>query len=446
MLKLPVWPRAWLIAGLTLVLGHTACAQDRRTDKSQLTIMTFNAEFLWDGVDPEEGQAEFPWRGDPDRAEDHMRLAAQIISRANPDIINLVEIEDGSVVWLMRDRFLANQGYEVFFIKGKDTYTGQDVCLLSRVDPVGGTVRRDERKGLSGTTSKSVSKHHIARFDLTGGIKFALIGVHFVAIPTHQGRIDERQAQADAIVGMARDEKAAGFDPVILGDFNDYDGAADAIDHSGHTPITTVLAALRRQDAADGADDLVSAAAWVDRPNRYTAWFDANHDGLVTFPVDFSSIDHILLPQSLAQRVVSVQIPHEHDPMNVSDHFPVIVRLRTGAPPPPPNPAGSVRIVKLLPDPSGDDRDNEKVWVKNTGAAPVSLSGWKLRDKGGATWDLAPLGTLAPGQTKEIQRSGGAMSLNNDGDTIELLDSSAVVVHTVTYEPTGRDQEVQFPE
>jgi hypothetical protein len=49
--------------------------------EDRLNSMTFNGEFLWDGVDPEEGSADFPWKGSQTEAEDHMcRLAEVIIS------------------------------------------------------------------------------------------------------------------------------------------------------------------------------------------------------------------------------------------------------------------------------------------------------------------------------------------------------------------------------
>ncbi len=39
-----------------IVLSASALpAEDRRSDKSRLIVMTLNAEFLWDGVDPEAG-------------------------------------------------------------------------------------------------------------------------------------------------------------------------------------------------------------------------------------------------------------------------------------------------------------------------------------------------------------------------------------------------------
>ena len=48
--------RGLVLAAISVTLAaHPVCVDDRRSDKSRLTIMTFNAEFLWDGVDPEEG-------------------------------------------------------------------------------------------------------------------------------------------------------------------------------------------------------------------------------------------------------------------------------------------------------------------------------------------------------------------------------------------------------
>lgn len=45
-----------LLLTVLIVLSASALpAEDRRSDKSRLVVMTLNAEFLWDGVDPEEG-------------------------------------------------------------------------------------------------------------------------------------------------------------------------------------------------------------------------------------------------------------------------------------------------------------------------------------------------------------------------------------------------------
>jgi len=44
-----------LIAAVFLVTADSVRAADRRPNKATLTIMTLNTEFMWDGIDPEEG-------------------------------------------------------------------------------------------------------------------------------------------------------------------------------------------------------------------------------------------------------------------------------------------------------------------------------------------------------------------------------------------------------
>src|SRR5262245_60761844 len=158
--------RTALAALVSLLLAHYSVAEDRRPDPSVLVIMTFNAEFLWDGVQPEEGQADFPWKGSQTEAEEHMRRIAEVIIRANPDVINLVEVENLASLTRLNDLFLAGRGYRPFLVKGTDTATGQDVGLLTRIDPLGDQIRRDARQGQSGAVLKSVSKNYIAALPL----------------------------------------------------------------------------------------------------------------------------------------------------------------------------------------------------------------------------------------------------------------------------------------
>lgn len=86
-------------------------------------------------------------------------------------------------------------------------------------------------------------------------------------------------------------------------------------------------------------------------------------------------------------------------------------------------PATSVVIDSLLSNPVGSDEELEAVALRNKGMTAVSLVGWKLRDRSGLSWTLTSLGTLAPGASKTVQRNGMAMSLNNAGDEITLLDA-----------------------
>lgn len=81
---------------LCLLLTVSAHAEDRRADKSKLTLMSFNVEFMWDGIAPEEGneRIEFPHRGNPELAAEKMAKIAEIIRKFDPDIVNLDEVEN----------------------------------------------------------------------------------------------------------------------------------------------------------------------------------------------------------------------------------------------------------------------------------------------------------------------------------------------------------------
>jgi hypothetical protein len=79
---------------------------------------------------------------------------------------------------------------------------------------------------------------------------------------------------------------------------------------------------------------------------RSTSWYDAKRNGKVnscgcgrsswvcgwlcdTCQCEYSQIDHMLLTAGLWGRVTAAGIQHGHDPMKVSDHFPIWVTLNT---------------------------------------------------------------------------------------------------------------------
>ena len=82
--------------------------------------------------------------------------------------------------------------------------------------------------------------------------------------------------------------------------------------------------------------------------------------------------------------------------------------------------AGSVRITSLLPNPKGRDEGNEQVTLVNTTKKAVALRGWSLRDKQKNTYPLS--GTIKPNGRLVITMKNNRMPLNNDGDTITLLE------------------------
>lgn len=102
--------------------------------------------------------------------------------------------------------------------------------------------------------------------------------------------------------------------------------------------------------------------------------------------------------------------------------------------------AAALRIASVLPNPPGDERVNEKVTLKNVGTSPVSLSGWQIRDLAGKIWTLESGGTVQPGQEVTVMRNGQPLSLNNDGEVVELLDPSGTAVDRLEYGVAGEGQ------
>lgn len=411
---------------------------DRRADPTKLVIMSFNAEFLWDGVQPEEGQADFDWKGSQTEAEEHMRRVAAVIVQHNPDIVNLVEVENEQALTVFNNQFLQGQGYKPYLIKGTDTGTGQDVALLTRVDP--DSIQRDNERATVGGTNSGVSKNYYSTFSITAPgapspLKLAMIGIHLVAFPLRSDRVGQRNAQATVVRNRAVSLRNAGYEVVVLGDFNDYDGLD--LDHINSTPNSLVLRTIRSMEQTTTADDLVNAAQFVAKANRYTAHWDQDRDGNVDHPNEHTSIDHVLLSPNLATKVTWADIPHNHNPLQVSDHYPVVVTLTLST-----QAVGKVFIRRLLPAPAGNDEQNEEATIRNTTNANVDLTGWKLRDTAGKVWALDSLGTVAPNQDKTIKRLGQPMAMNNSGDTIELLNQSGTPVHKIAYGQVGEGEEV----
>jgi exonuclease III len=437
--------RCWFAAAIAIIfLAFPASADDRRIDKTRLTVMTFNAEFLWDGVEPEDGQAtiRFPWKGDKTLAEEHMQKVANVIIASDPDVVNLAEVENLDALNRLNDKFLAGRGYKAHFAQGKDTQTGQDMALLTRIDP-SEPIKYDGRKGSSGGTNKSVSKNYTARIQV-GDKKIALIGVHLLARPGDQSRRFQREAQAQAVRAMAIDQADAGWEVIVLGDFNDYDWAADSRDHLDSQPISNVLVIARAmKNHADASDDLYNVAASVPKGVRYTSHWDKNNDGLIQAPGELTSIDHMLVSANLKAAIDTVDIPHTQ-PHGVSDHFPIVTRFRTPTGDTPAVPAQKVRVTSLLPNPSGNETQNEAATLKNVSAEQIDLTGWKLRDLTGKTWSLNDLGTLMPGDSKTIKRNGQEMAMNNGGDTIDLIDPDGRIVQTITYPSFIDDEDEEF--
>ena len=430
--------RAAIAAAAILLACRLTSAEDRRKVPARLRVMTFNTKFMWDGQNPEEGDVAFAWKHSPTLAARHMADLARVIKLADADLVHLVEVENLDAVKLLNDKFLEGLSYKPYFVQGTDTATGQDVALLARVDPERGKIDRDDGEGRSGAITKGVSKNYYARFSIRGH-QLALIGLHFLSRPTDDERRNPRQAQADLIGRRAEQLASEGREVIVLGDFNDYDG--DVPDVVGSRPITNVLWRVKRMNADDPNDDLLNVAALLPQRQRFTAFYDKNDDNRPA-PGEHTSIDHILVSPGLGKFVKKAVILQVFNPLQVSDHYPVMVQLELPeVEPPKPRPT-SVLITRLLPNPPGDDTDNEEATLQNVGEETVDLKGFTLRDPTGQTWILDALGKLEAGASATIKRNGQAMSLNNSGDIVELVAPDGRVLQKVEYQAIGSGEYV----
>jgi hypothetical protein len=106
-------------------------------------------------------------------------------------------------------------------------------------------------------------------------------------------------------------------------------------------------------------------------------------------------------------------------------------------------PVAGVVIERLLPDPVGLDTQLEAVTLRNDGAALETLAGWRLRDWTGLEWSLSAFEPPEPGGRITVVRAGRAMSLNNFGDTITLLDAEGAERDRFEYGPTEEGVEIE---
>lgn len=324
--------RLLLVPLVLLALAETARA-------GEISVMTWNVEWMWDGRAPEEGRPDFPWKGDPARAAARMDTIAAVIEASRADVVVLQEVENASALSDLASRL--GPPWRPVFVQGRDTFTGQDVGLLATMGPA--TVSRFEARGWSGPEEHGVSKNLVARFEVDGA-PLTIVGVHYLSRASDPSRRHPRQAQAAATLKAL----AAVDGPVILlGDLNDHDGdlcggagrepPTPARETTCPMPVTDVVAMLKARDPATPHDDLVNVLALVPPGERWTYHWDNDGAGWPGRRAssksdgdgrrdagELSVIDHILVDPRL--RVRSARIIHSPE-SGVSDHEPVMATV-----------------------------------------------------------------------------------------------------------------------
>ena len=331
----------WFIINTSVIAADTECPYvstfggDRRTDKTKLRLVQYNVEWLFiDYYSP----MNCPGTGctwvNQSEAETHLNYVSNVVKELNPDIINLCEVEGCDELNRVKDAL--DGTYAAYLKKGTDTSTGQNVGMLTRIDPMVNLYRSEMKHayplahstcgytGAAGTSS--VSKHYITEFRIDNR-DVAFIAAHLLAIPTDVIRCAEREAQASVLQQIIHDYIIRGYEIIMLGDFNDYDAEVQDINDS--KPTSMVLDILK-----GGAGDLAGTyrlnniAERMEQKDRYSDWWDSDGNCNTASQKDYSMIDHVLVTDAIEQYVADVFIYHgynEYCGKYNSDHYPVVV-------------------------------------------------------------------------------------------------------------------------
>ena len=307
-------------------------AQDRRSNKNIFRLMQYNVEWLF--IDQYNGcpGSSCSWSNQSE-AQTHLNWVSNVINDLKPDYINFCEIEGCDELNMLKDKTTNN--YNPYLIKGTDSSTGQNVGVLTKIDPSSDLARNEERAsypipgsdcGYTGSAGTSgVSKHYYTTYNISN-YNVAIIGAHLLAFPTDPSRCSSREAQAQVLQDTISSLYNKGYEIIVLGDFNDYDG--QVLDINSNKPTSQVLDIIKGYSGNKAnVYKLNSASQKISQSERYSDWYDSNSN-CKQDKSDLSMIDHVLVTDKLYNKITDVFVYHgyqEYCGTYDSDHWPVIV-------------------------------------------------------------------------------------------------------------------------
>ncbi len=324
---------------LNFVKSDTECPivtsiNDRRKNKNNLRLVQYNVEWLfidhYSNFDCPGSQCT--WKNQSE-AEKHMDYVSKVVKDLNPDIINFCEVEGCDELNILKNKL--DGTYLPYLKKGTDTGTGQNVGMLTRIDPLISLYRTENKYsypiigskcGYTGTGSTGVSKHYITEFKINS-IDIAFISAHLIAIPNDIARCAQREAQASVLQEVIYNFINSNYEVIMIGDFNDYD--SEVLDINNNMPNSKVLDILKGlYGKYQNKYTLHSIAETIDKKQRFSDWWDSDNNCSTSSIKDYSMIDHILVTDTIKKYISNTYIYHgykEYCGKYNSDHFPVIV-------------------------------------------------------------------------------------------------------------------------
>lgn len=309
----------------------SSSTKDMRTDDSRWTLAQYNVEWLFT-----EQCSSCPgictWNTTSEQYT-HLETIKNVLTKLNADTVHLCEVQSCNQL----DEVKPSNDYVSYMIQGNDTYTEQNVGLLTKIDPIESLSRTEERvefplknsqcgyTGESGT--EGATKHLITQF-VVQNVSIYLIGAHLLSKPNDPTACAKREAQAQVLQYKIQEFINTGHEVVVMGDFNDYDGVYK--DVNNHVPNSHVLEILKGNTGDTSNYTLYTIADKILQEERYTEWYDEIADCNVESS-EFSMIDHILVSKGLWNRIETVYVDHiyrEGCDTYQSDHYPISVTFR----------------------------------------------------------------------------------------------------------------------
>lgn len=217
---------------------------------SELRVLALNAEWLWS---PTDGKVE----GDrvkvrePSLQDYHQELAhyASLIVEHDVDLIALAEIEGETVARDLKEHL--PKGWKVAFRQGRDTATGQDVAVLTRLLIEPGTITdfgfpkgylSGDRKGKMLTKVLGLRVEHPDMKEQ----RVAVVTAHLLSRRNDSpGKARKRLKQAQALLNAVDEIQKQADAVIVLGDLNDLPVSP---------VLETLLTGLALIDAAEVCD------------------------------------------------------------------------------------------------------------------------------------------------------------------------------------------------
>jgi endonuclease/exonuclease/phosphatase (EEP) superfamily protein YafD len=212
---LPVW--------LSVIL----CCLFPLNAAAELRALTVNAEWLWTPFDSKvDGSLSSNRDMSVAAYSEELAFYADLTQSRNIAVLAINEIENEQVARELADKL--GKDWRYFFRQGRDTATGQDVAILSRLPYIEGSLTDfDFPSARLGTTDKpkKVTKLVGAQFWLESAGKKQKLGVitaHLLSKRNeNKHKAENRQKQALALRQAIRKFSGETDKLLVLGDFND---------------------------------------------------------------------------------------------------------------------------------------------------------------------------------------------------------------------------------